>query len=115
MSIIQVTVRSRVEHIRKHLLDVHTQLCSWYKRPPTSLRPLRALYEHGAANTVAVNVVSFLNSHLELWQALRGQGQGQVQELACRQVEVKPALAVVRGGKAVATGVGGLQPRHGRP
>lgn len=60
-------------------------------------------------------VLSFLYPHLELRQALGGQGQGQVQELACRQVEVKPALAVVRGGKAVPTRVGGLQPRYGRP
>lgn len=40
-------------------------------------------------------VLYFLYPHLELRQALGGQGQGQVQELACRQVEVKPALAVV--------------------
>lgn len=54
-------------------------------------------------------------SHLELRQALRGQGQGQVQELAGRQVEVEPALAVVGGGEPVAPGVGGLQPSYRRP
>lgn len=53
--------------------------------------------------------------HLELRQALRGQGQGQVQELAGRQIQVEPALAIVGCGEAIPTRIGCLQPSHRRP